>query len=168
MEILKQACDGAGKAGLFVCCATCLAIPTVFATFLGIYAYNNPDQQAWYGIVDGKQQLFADPSEAGSNMDLVDIHSRFQTWFHWGFISMVALPVNTLLMVLFMFCNATLGNICCCSCIFVTGSTSLAWFISGLVWRFRQDGAFAAGDYEMMGKTKDEWEAIVTAEDSLY
>ena len=54
MEILKQACDGAGKAGLFVCCATCLAIPTVFATFLGIYAYNNPDQQAWYGIVDGK------------------------------------------------------------------------------------------------------------------
>ena len=54
MEILKQACDGAGKAGLFVCCATCLAIPTVFATFLGIYAYNNPDKQAWYGIVDGK------------------------------------------------------------------------------------------------------------------
>ena len=28
----------------------CSILPIVFIVYLGIYAFNNPDQEAWYGL----------------------------------------------------------------------------------------------------------------------
>ena len=48
-------------------CACCLiacaasALPIVYVVYLGIYAFNNPDSEAWLGLTpQGKEALFVD------------------------------------------------------------------------------------------------------------
>lgn len=82
---------------------------------------------------------------------------------------MTLAPVGAMFMVICMMINVTLGNICGPAIMCATGSSGLAWFISGIVWRFRSDGAFSCGDIDFDSKRSDEeWQSIVTAEDSLY
>ena len=82
---------------------------------------------------------------------------------------MVLAPVGTMVMVICMMINKTLGNICGPAIMCATGSSGFAWFITGIVWRFRSDGAFACGDVDFMSeRNNDEWQSIVNAEDSLY
>ena len=48
----------------------------------------------------------------------------------------------------------------CVACIFATSMAcgGLAWWITGIVWRFRSDGAFASGDIPAeKGMDIDEW-----------
>ena len=57
----------------------------IWTVYLCIYAFDNPDQPAWYGKKDGKPSLFGSPEEQGAG-ELTDIHQRFVSWFLWGFI----------------------------------------------------------------------------------
>jgi len=100
MEILKTTIRGASSGFMCVCCFALSVVPIVFLVYLGIYAFNNPDQDAWYGLVKTEQTLFT-TEDAGKMVgaeNLVNIHSRFVVWFLWGFIQMLApitLPIAT-------------------------------------------------------------------------
>ena len=67
-----------------------------------------------------------------------------------------------------MLINEGLGKCCgglaslgmCC------GGT--AWWITGIVWRFRSEGAYAAGDLVPEGKSVDDWDTEISDEDSLF
>ena len=67
-----------------------------------------------------------------------------------------------------MMLNTTLGNLCMGlnGCAFACGG--LAWWITGIIWRFRADGAFASGDIAPEGTSLDDWDATITADGSLY
>mmetsp|Transcript_32073 Transcript_32073/g.37718 ORF Transcript_32073/g.37718 Transcript_32073/m.37718 type:complete len:106 (+) Transcript_32073:171-488(+) len=67
-----------------------------------------------------------------------------------------------------MLINPTLGS-CCMGlngCAMTCGG--LAWWITGIVWRFRSDGAYAAGDIVPDGKTLEDWETEISADGSLF
>ena len=111
-------------------------------------------------------------TEEAANVDgateLVDIHQRFVTWFLWGFIQML-LPLAVGLLGAIAtainpsFGQATSGLLGC-----VSGCGALAWWITGIVWRFRSDGAFAVGDIPQGDIKQEEWVQTVTAEGSLF
>ena len=50
MEGVKTAIAGAGSCVLCLLATACSILPIVFVVYLGIYAFNNPDQEAWYGL----------------------------------------------------------------------------------------------------------------------
>ena len=75
---------------------------------------------------------------------------------------------GALLTVLAMFISPSLG-----SCIGPlvgcgAGCGGLAWWIAGIVWRFRSDGAYAAGDVLPNGKELEAWQTEIEAEGSLF
>ena len=94
-------------------------------------------------------KLFASREEAfeANATGIVDIHSRFVNWHLWGFFNMAIAPVP-------------LGGLCACSHYFnrnfgktitllatcAFSCSLLAWWITGIIWRFRVDGRFACGD----------------------
>ena len=155
-----------------LCCCVCAALPIVFFVYLGIYSFNNPDQEAWLGAgADGKEALFADEAAGtlGKATDLVDIHARFITWFMWGFMQSVVAPIAALVLVgLGSLLHPSLGA--CCSGLTGCGMScgGIAWWITGIVWRFRSDGSYAAGDIVPEGKGIDEWETEISADGSLF
>ena len=164
--------EGWAAVPALLCCCVCSAVPIIFMVYLGIYAFNNPDQEAWYGLdTDGKGALFAseDAGLTGRATELVDIHARFVTWFLWGFIQTLVLPLSaTILVGLGMLIHPSLGSFC--SGLLGCGMScgGLAWWITGIVWRFRSDGAYATGDVVPEGKDLDAWEAEISADDSLF
>ena len=50
MEGVKTALAGAGSCVLCLLGTACSIVPIVYVVYLGIYAFNNPDQEAWYGL----------------------------------------------------------------------------------------------------------------------
>ena len=152
------------------CIAMCLNLALV--TFLGIYAFNNPDPVAVYAEVDNEVGMYSYEKldqflESGKEVDaFVDVHFRFRIWFTWGFVLMIFgtcyccinLPTpstdytdtfayNTRkVMVLIT------TNFCCYSCF-------LVWYAFGVCWRLCQSGSFASGDITP---------ADLTSEDTLY
>jgi len=76
----------------------------------------------------------------------VPVHDNFVKWFLWGFIQCLILPGGLLLAGIATACAQGLG-MCLAGltgCGFCCGS--LAWWITGIVWRFNRVGQFAAGD----------------------
>ena len=126
------------------------ALPVIWTVYLGIYAFDNPDQPAWYGVVDGKPSLFGSPDEQGAG-ELTDVHQRFVSWFLWGFIQALAPWLLAPFIVSCMVLSPELGSLCgilsCCG----LGCSAIAWWIAGIVWRFRSDGSYACGD-ELAGE----------------
>ena len=59
-EARFSAMDPVEKGCSVLCSCFSCAFTVVFTVYLGIYAFNNPDKQAYYGIVDGQQSLIAD------------------------------------------------------------------------------------------------------------
>lgn len=171
MEVIKGVCGGVcGVVGCLVGVG-CAVAPIVLTVYQGIYAFNNPDNEAWLGVVpSGENKLYAD-QEAG-NLDkatgLVDIHARFVTWFLWGFLTSLSPLVMGLLFLVATLINPNLGGCMGAFNACAIGCSGLAWWITGIVWRFRADGAFVSGDLVPEGKTQEEWLEITTAEDSLY
>lgn len=56
--------------------------------YLGYYTFSNPNKEAWYGIVNKKENLWPseeDALEVGANR-LSNVHGNFVRWFFWGFI----------------------------------------------------------------------------------
>ena len=139
---------------------------------MGIYAFNNPDSEAWLGLgPDGNHALYADKTagDTANATELVDIHARFVFWFLWGFSQALLIPLSSMLLtVIGALIHPTLGTLCAG----LTGCTmscgGLAWWITGIVWRFRSDGAYAVGDIVPEGKTVEDWEAEITTDGSLY
>ena len=76
----------------------------------------------------------------------MDVHAEFVLWFTWGFILVLSPCAIGLILFLTGFISdsmtALLGTLLNCS----VGCASVAWWISGIVWRFKASGSFASGD----------------------
>ena len=170
MEAITGTLGSAGACVACLCGLACSSLPIIFTVYLGIYAFNNPDKEAWYGKVGDEQSLFVSHAdgEGSSATDLANIHQRFVTWFLWGFIQTLA-PIGIGLIgaigaAINPVCGTALGGIGGCA----MGCGGLAWWITGIVWRFRSDGAFAVGDIPQGDVKPDEWMKTVEADGSLY
>ena len=59
MDSLKAA-SGVSQCIGCLCSLGCCAAQITLIVYLGIFAFNNPDNEAWYGVdAEGKSQLFA-------------------------------------------------------------------------------------------------------------
>ena len=160
-----QALSGASAVCACLCSCAAAAVPIVFAVYLGIYAFNNPDSEAWIGTTtEGKYALYKEEAAGtlAKSTALLDIHARFVVWFLWGFLQTVAVPIGSAIVIgLAFLINEGLGK--CCGGLSVLGMCcgSAAWWITGIVWRFRSEGAFAAGDMVPEGKTIEDWETEI-------
>ena len=171
MEQIKSMCTGV--TGVLMCllgCA-CSVAPIVLCVYLGIYAFNNPDNDAWLGVKDdGAYELFKDEAagKTAEAKELVDIHTRFVNWFLTGFILALApIGISILTGISSMInptCGSALGGILGCG----WTCSQLAWWITGIVWRFRADGSYSVGDIKPPTKNEEEWTKLVTGDDSLY
>ncbi len=177
MDGFKNMASNGGACGtimaIFSCLlgCGCLAAAVAFVVFLGIYAFNNPNAEAIYGVnVDGTEALFAtmEDAEAAKATDLDDVHGNFVIWFLWGFIQQMVTCGGPLLGGLCMMispqvASAVMGLLGCAS-----GCGGLAWYITGLVFRCRQSGNFASGDIIPDGVTEEKWMEAMNAEGNLY
>ena len=118
--------------------------------YLGIYAFANPNTAAWYGetiSVDGvfTPGLFADPTTI--SVPLVDIHGQFVTWFFWGFIQvMIPFAICIFGAISYTMISNKLGNIVSSVIGCSIGCGGLAWWITGMIWRFSTAGKYASGE----------------------
>lgn len=153
-----------------ICGLVCAALPIVFTVYLGIYAFNNPDKDAWYGIVSEQKALFATHADGKTAQaaELVDIHQRFVTWFLWGFIQTLAPIAVGLISAIGTAINPTCGSALAGVGGCAMGCGGLAWWITGIVWRFRSDGAYSVGDIPEGDVKPEEWEKTVTGSTSLF
>jgi len=57
-------------------------------TYLGYYAFSNPNPSSWYGKVGKKENLWPNEEAAldAGAIELTDVHGNFIRWFSWGFI----------------------------------------------------------------------------------
>ena len=74
--------------------ALTLAVSFTFVVYLGIYSFNNPDKQAWIGLLPdtNDRAMFKTHTEidTAKAVQVVDIHARFIAWFFWGFLNWFA------------------------------------------------------------------------------
>ena len=79
MENIQTVGQGIGAVLSVFCGCACSALPIIFIVYLGIYAFQNPDANAWYGIVDKENpalfKTHAEATTAGAD-EIVAIHSR--------------------------------------------------------------------------------------------
>jgi hypothetical protein len=162
-----QAAGTASKCIGCLCTLGCCAAQVTLIVYLGIFAFNNPDKDSWYGVdANGEGALFAKEAEATTTGDteLEDIHGKFVLWFLWGFIMALApcaaAPVLALANCIHEMVGKVLGGIVSCG----MACGGLAWWISGIVWRFKASGSFAAGD----ALTEAERAALPEDPETLY
>ena len=140
------------KKGL-CCCFTLaiiihLGILCTLGTFLKIYAYDNPDREAWLGhiSVEGnslslQMGLYASEQDlkAANATSNIHVHARLVAWFTWGFWNNI-LPIVIGAVFLFLALinpavslvfQGVFGCLSCCS--------SISWFITGIIWRWSAD-----------------------------
>jgi len=151
-----------------IVCMLCMVFSVLFAVYLtlvvnlGKFAFGNPNESSWYGVIDGKECLFATAEEAHalSATDVTDAHSPFLRWFLWGFFQTLILPCATL--IIFGICFTTAPTYV--TCIDFTGNVfgTTAWLIYGLAWRFSAVGKYASGDIVPEGIEKDNWEENIS------
>ena len=133
--------------------------------FLGIFGLVDPEADAWYGKLDVKDDDQGGPTLFSSRelameanaTDIVDIHSRFVNWNLWGFIMILStLPIAIIIIIshaINVTCGKVVTGISTCAC----GCSMLAWWIMGIVWRFRADGMYASGDIVPKGTSVEDW-----------
>ena len=132
----------------------------------------NPDKEAWYGQVNGNDTLFKSKEDglAVSAKNFTDIHQRFHIWFLWGFITFLAVIVFSIIQIVLslleIFDSAVLIAYGILGCL--TGCTTLAWWIVGIVWRFNDVGIYSCGDIIPKETTESVWHETIRAEGSLY
>ena len=123
-------------------CVACCALQVTFIVYLGIFAFANPDKRAYYVISADSPKM----TETAVNGSAVDVHAQFVAWFTWGFIMMLCPCAIGLILVLTSFfsdtCTSLLGTFFNCA----AGCTGIAWWVCGIVWRFKASGSFASGD----------------------
>lgn len=153
------------------CCGCLMAIGhLVLFIFLAIYAFGNPDNEGYYGTVTAAgvesgwmftaSQALGYTTDAGVEVaatatgDLDNVHGNFVTWFTWGFLNYIMLCGFQCLSAIMIKCSPVIGMICmylsgcvCCS--------STAWWIAGIVWRFRTSGKIAS-----TSENEDMWKLL--------
>ena len=132
-----------------LCGCAWLATSITFMVYCGIYAFNNPEPQAYYvpGTTLTEPQLIPITSQ-GENYGIVAIHDQFVMWFTWMFYNMCAFlglgccfaPIATIL-----------GIPGCARLGFCLANFSVgAVYVMGMVWRFGEAGKFASGDDDII------------------
>ena len=123
--------------------------------------------EAWYGVdAEGKGVLFEKESDATitGDTELEDIHGKFVLWFLWGFVMALApcaaAPIMAIANCIHETVAKVLGGIVSCG----IGCGGLAWWISGIVWRFKSSGSYSSGDQ----LTEADRVAAMDDETSLY
>jgi hypothetical protein len=171
-----------------LCTLTCLSIFLTFVIYMAIFAFSNPDSDAYYqaytGTVSGAdvefQGLSADLLSFPANMpftttdltlDVTPIHAIFCTWFMWGFLNTVLFCTFCCGAILIARCAQSLVG--CCFCLMAcTQCSGSVWYIMGLVWRLNKAGRFASGDIVPYGVADQAaWDALkadTPAEDHLF
>ena len=145
----------------YLCTAVgCCALSIVYLVYLGIFAFNNPDNQVFYTSQGSEEKLTA----TLSNKHSVDVHAQFVGWFTVGF-SLAILPcatglVSGLIFLINETCAGYFSKLITC----LSGCVGIAWFITGIVWRFRESGSIASGDQLSVA----EYEQEIAKEDTLY
>lgn len=153
------------------CCGCLMAIGNlVLFIFLAIYAFGNPDNEGYYGTVTAAgvesgwmftaSQALGYTTAGGVEVaatatgDLDNVHGNFVTWFTWGFLNYIMLCGFQCLSAIMIKCSPVIGMICmylsgcvCCS--------STAWWIAGIVWRFRTSGKIAS-----TSENEDMWKLL--------
>jgi len=125
-----------------MCCCIGSVIATIlaFTVYIGKYAFDNPNPDAWY--IDG-QLVPAEPTLEGA--EFTAVHDQYVTWFLWGFINQMIFLASPLCALL----TKMMPNDCQWHT-YVTGCgvclSSIVWYIIGLVWRFNAVGKFSCGD----------------------
>ena len=153
MDQFKSQAAGLGVCSKIVgciCSCGCLAAIITFTVYCGMYAFNNPEPQAYYIAATGASPAslvgVADVDAVG----VTAVHDQFVRWFTWIFAQQKVMffggPIIVFLVTCIMRVSACLGNLCgvlmACG---VCGSGLGAW-IAGMVWRFSEAGKFASGD----------------------
>ena len=133
-----------------------LIVNGVLAYLFYVYAFNNPDEGSCFAkegneigqpsvpvITTGSGPSSASTPQAG----YIDMTIKFQTWFFYGFIlSCIGMGVSIIAFLYHAteidFCarlHNLLGCVSCCG--------SLAWLVSGAVFRWSFTGKVCAGDF---------------------
>mmetsp|Transcript_23076 Transcript_23076/g.30711 ORF Transcript_23076/g.30711 Transcript_23076/m.30711 type:complete len:127 (-) Transcript_23076:370-750(-) len=124
--------------------STTIAVLLTFVIYLGIYAFNNPDREAWVGLAaeTNDRTLFRAHAEldASKAIQVVNIHSRFTAWFFWGFINWFAPLFIVTCAVLTCSINQFCGLVTISALSLASACSATAWFIVGAIWRFNKDG----------------------------
>lgn len=119
--------------------------------YFGIYAFNNPDAQAYY--IEGTAVSQPELVPIVPNVEaegVTPVHDQFVLWFKLQFIScmvtFVASPfIGCILMRLVISspgCGKFVGGFYYCAIL----ALSLTIYIFGLIWRYGEAGSFASGD----------------------
>ena len=148
-------------------------------TFLGIFGLANPESPAWYGRLEAKSAddaagqhalyLTKDLALSADASDVHDVHTWFVNWSLWGFVMALApLPIAMVTLIshcIHIKCGKLVGGFSMMAC----GCSMLAWWIMGIIWRFRIEGRYASGDIVPDGMSEADWlEKSITADDSIF
>jgi hypothetical protein len=155
-----------------LCCLACSAGAITFMVFLGKFAFSNPDADCIYGELAGVADLYtteAAATTAGVTADSIsDVHGNMVAWFLWGFINAVLPCAGGLVGGLLAICSPAMGSGCGGLIMSGAGCSGFAWWIAGMVWRFRADGSFASGDIMPADTTEEAWATAISADGSLF
>ena len=129
-----------------------LLINGVLAYFFYQYAYKNPDQgQCWA----------TDENHVASPVELpgyTNVSQQFETWFWWGFLINILCIVVACLQILAGSGNNLFDSLS--KCIGAPlGCGWLAWFIAGMVLRWREVGNICSGEYATTSGVPYQWKS---------
>ena len=153
--------------------------------FSGVFGLANPDKPAFYGVVQVQQslgdaatqqqktqlmKLFATREEAieANAVDIADVHSRLVAWCLWGFF-MALSPIPMGILIAISHCiNFNCGKFVNLLSTCAFGCSLVAWWITGIIWRFRLDGRFACGDIIQHESANGGENVAVIGDDELW
>ena len=134
----------------WICLFACFGAVTTLWVYFGIYAFDNPNVDAYYMPGDGTT---ANPGllvgEQNAEGSLVPIHNMFVMWFTWSFAnicSFFALMFCIMPMIALSsrVCGEMVPKICGGLCLCGVCCSSIACFITGAVYRFSEAGVYAS------------------------
>ena len=121
----------------------------VATTYLGIYAYNNPDPDACWVVkdLDAPALTKNDVITNANNLNIevtkgypVNMHKLNLAWFTWGFYAKIAIIAAFVV-------AGIVNNWCKASALKISGISFLvyalnttAWLVAGAIWRFSKAG----------------------------
>ena len=113
--------------------------------YLAIYAFNNPDAQAYYIASTDETQadLVAIVPDVKAD-GVTPIHDQFITWFIWMFANQLYTLSWICIIPIFGKCLREFDDFGAFFCSYC--SSMLSAYTMGLVWRFGEAGKFASGD----------------------
>ena len=164
----------------FICSCAVFGAVVTLTVYLAMYGFSNPDNDCWYGVyaseeggwpTDGLFQATEEQLMDQRVWDIDHVHQHFVTWFIWGFSNYVLTLCATCIGGCMLACGSdmeqmapgVLGVGVGCAQI-----SAFAWYIAGLVWRFRQSGSYASGDDMPSGYDDETWNEKINASDSLF